>query len=54
VGHEPDLSLTIAELIGGGRVDMKKGGLARVDVRGPGLDGGVLAWLLTPSQLAGV
>jgi phosphohistidine phosphatase len=53
VGHEPDFSLTIAELIGGGRVDMKKGGLARVDVRGPGLDGGVLAWLLTPAQLAG-
>ncbi len=51
VGHEPDFSLTIAALIGGGRVDMKKGGLARVDVRGPGLDGGVLAWLLTPAQL---
>jgi phosphohistidine phosphatase len=51
VGHEPDLSLTIAELIGGGRVAMKKGGLARVDVRGPALDGGVLAWLLTPAQL---
>ncbi len=53
VGHEPDFSLTIAELIGGGRVDMKKGGLARVDVRGPALDGGVLAWLLTPAQLTG-
>jgi len=53
VGHEPDFSMTIAEIIGGGRVDMKKGGLARVDVRGPGLEDGVLAWLLTPSQLAG-
>jgi phosphohistidine phosphatase len=53
VGHEPDFSDTIAELIGGGRVDLKKGGLARVDVAGPGLDGAVLAWLLTPSQLAG-
>jgi len=53
VGHEPDFSLTIAELIGGGRVDMRKGGLARVDVRGPALDGGVLAWLLTPAQLTG-
>lgn len=51
VGHEPDLSSAIAELIGGGRVDMKKGGLARVDVAGPELDGGVLAWLLTPAQL---
>jgi phosphohistidine phosphatase len=53
VGHEPDFSWTIAGLIGGGRVDMKKGGLARVDVRGPGLEDGVLAWLLTPSQLTG-
>jgi phosphohistidine phosphatase len=53
VGHEPEFSATIAELIGGGYVDMKKGGLARVDVAGPGLEDGALAWLLTPSQLAG-
>ena len=53
VGHEPDFSLTIAELIGGGCVEMKKGGLARIDVAGPGLEDGVLEWLLTPSQLAG-
>ena len=53
VGHEPEFSATIAELIGGGCVDMKKGGLARVDVAGPGLEDGVLAWLLTPSLLAG-
>ena len=53
VGHEPEFSGTIAELIGGGFVDMKKGGLARVDVGGPGLEDGLLAWLLTPSQLAG-
>jgi len=53
VGHEPEFSVTVAQLIGGGRLDMKKGGLARVDVRGPDLDGGVLVWLLTPAQLAG-
>lgn len=53
VGHEPEFSATIAELIGGGDVDMKKGSLARVDVAGPGLEDGVLAWLLTPSQLVG-
>ena len=53
VGHEPEFSATIAELIGGGFVDMKKGGLARVDVGGPGLEDGLLAWLLTPSQLTG-
>ena len=32
VGHEPDFSRTISELIGGGRVVLKKGGLARVDL----------------------
>jgi phosphohistidine phosphatase len=53
VGHEPEFSATIAELIGGGFVDIKKGGLARVDVSGPGLEDGVLAWLLTPALLAG-
>lgn len=53
VGHEPDLSVTVAELTGGGRVDFKKGGLARVDVKGPQLDDGILAWLLTPAQITG-
>jgi phosphohistidine phosphatase len=48
VGHEPDFSATIAELIGGGDVVMKKGGLARVDVSAPVADGGQLVWLLTP------
>jgi phosphohistidine phosphatase len=53
VGHEPDFSATVAELTGGGRVDFKKGGLARVDVRGPQLDDGTLAWLLTPALITG-
>lgn len=53
VGHEPDLSATVAELTGGGRVDFKKGGLARVDVKGSQLDDGILAWLLTPAQITG-
>jgi phosphohistidine phosphatase len=53
VGHEPDLSDTVAELTGGGRVDFKKGGLARVDVKGSQLDDGILAWLLTPAQITG-
>jgi len=53
VGHEPDLSATVAELTGGGRVDFKKGSLARVDVRGPQLDDGILAWLLTPALITG-
>lgn len=55
VGHEPDFSATIAELIGGGRVVCKKGGLARVDVEvvDGRLRSGALVWLLAPVQLAG-
>lgn len=51
VGHEPDFSATVAELIGGGEVVMKKGGLARVDVTAPVAGGGELVWLLTPPLL---
>lgn len=49
VGHEPTFSLVIAELIGGGRVQMKKGALARVDVNRE-LQG-ELVWLLQPRIL---
>lgn len=50
VGHEPALSMIIAELIGGGHVQMKKGALARVDVSRE-LQG-ELVWLLQPKILA--
>ncbi len=55
VGHEPDFSATVAQLIGGGRVQLKKGGLARVDIveRVGDLVYGVLVSLLTPSQMTG-
>lgn len=49
VGHEPTFSMVIAELIGGGRVQMKKGALARVDVNRD-LQG-ELVWLLQPKLL---
>jgi phosphohistidine phosphatase len=48
VGHEPDLSGVIADLTGG-RVDMKKGGLAVVRLEGVG---GELAVLMRPRELA--
>ena len=32
VGHEPSMSETIVQIIGGGRIDLKKGGLAYVCV----------------------
>lgn len=47
VGHEPTLSSTIAQITGG-RVDMKRGSLARVDVPKNYLMSGVLAWLIAP------
>jgi phosphohistidine phosphatase len=50
VGHEPDFSTTISDLIGGGRVVMKKGGLARVEVDPESLTG-ELVWLLAPKVL---
>lgn len=50
VGHEPSFSTIIAELIGGGRVQLKKGALARVDVNHE-LQG-ELVWLLQPKILA--
>jgi phosphohistidine phosphatase len=52
VGHEPDLSLTIELLIGGGSIVCKKGGLARVDLHHAGMLDGELIWLLPPKILA--
>jgi phosphohistidine phosphatase len=57
VGHEPDLSLTVRGLTGG-RIDLKKGGLAVVRLEGGaprlGDDGvvGELAILMRPRELA--
>lgn len=51
VGHEPDLSVTIATLIGGGEVDMKKGGIARLDMISRTPLRGTLIWALTPKVL---
>jgi phosphohistidine phosphatase len=51
VGHEPSMSHTIGTLIGGANIDIKKGGLACVEIS----DGlplrGTLAWLATPKLL---
>ena len=48
VGHEPDLSRVAGDLTGG-RVDLKKGGLAVVRLEG---GGGELVILLRPRELA--
>ncbi len=47
VGHEPDFSTTITSLVGG-RVVMKKGGLARVDIISDQPLLGELVWLIAP------
>ncbi len=52
VGHEPDFSQTIAACIGGGRVECKKGGLARLEITDPLRPRGSLLWLLPPRMLA--
>jgi phosphohistidine phosphatase len=52
VGHDPDFSETIAASIGGGRLECKKGGLARVDIDDPTTLRGTLIWLVPPRVLA--
>ncbi len=51
VGHEPDFSETIGELIGGASVDLKKGGLARIDLDDASSTHGDLVWLIPPKAL---
>jgi phosphohistidine phosphatase len=48
VGHEPDFSATISALIGGGGVEIKKGGLARIDLDSYQPLRGSLVWLIAP------
>jgi phosphohistidine phosphatase len=52
VGHEPDFSRVISACTGGGRIECKKGSLARVDMDDPSSVAGVLVWLLPPRALA--
>ncbi len=52
VGHEPDLSEAVSVLVGGCRLVLKKGALARVDAGDRSLADAELVWLLPPSLLA--
>jgi phosphohistidine phosphatase len=49
VGHEPDFSAVIGEVIGGGRVTMKRGGMARIKLTNKEKPRGELIWLITPA-----
>ena len=52
VGHDPDFSELVGELIGAPDLEMKKGAIARVDVDLPlRPGGGRLAWLVAPELL---
>ena len=51
VGHEPSMSETLGDLIGGARIDFKKGSLACVDLDEPSSLHGVLLWVLPPKVL---
>ena len=53
VGHDPDFSELVSELVGA-PIAMRKGTLARIDVERP-LEpgGGELCWLLPPDLLRG-
>jgi phosphohistidine phosphatase len=51
VGHEPDFSETISQVIGGSRIAMKKGALAYVQMEDPASLQGVLVWLIPPKVL---
>jgi phosphohistidine phosphatase len=51
VGHEPSMSATIGVVVGGARIDLKKGGLACVSFDDPESLAGDLVWLLPPKLL---
>jgi phosphohistidine phosphatase len=51
VGHEPSMSQTIGSVIGGARIDLKKGSLACVSFADPASLLGELLWLIPPKVL---
>lgn len=53
VGHNPDLSLTAGRLVGGAELELKKGGLIRIDLDRFEPGQGVLRWFVTPAILIG-
>jgi phosphohistidine phosphatase len=53
VGHDPDFSELAGALCGFGRLPMRKGAMARIDVELPlAAGGGVLRWLVPPELVA--
>lgn len=48
VGHSPDLDVFLGKLIGAGKVNLKKGALAKVNFENNIEISGELEWLITP------
>ena len=48
VGHEPMLSTLLSQLIGGGKIELRKGGVARLTVNAIAPGGASLRWLIVP------
>ncbi len=53
VGHEPDMSKVVSALTGGSSIVMKKGSLARLDVRSARPLRCSLVWLIAPAVFVG-
>lgn len=51
VGHESDFSVMAGQLVGGAAIDLKKGGLIRLETDRIEPGRGLLEWLLTPAIL---
>ncbi|HEY6327459.1 MAG TPA: phosphohistidine phosphatase SixA [Candidatus Cybelea sp.] len=52
VGHEPSMSATVGRLVGGASIELKKGGLAGVELDDPPAGAGTLICLIPPKVLA--
>jgi phosphohistidine phosphatase len=52
VGHEPSMGRTIGQLIGGARIDFKKGALACVELTDASAPAAELVWLIPPRVLS--
>jgi phosphohistidine phosphatase len=51
VGHESDLSAVAAAVIGGGNLDLARGGIIRITLDSVDPPQGKLVWLLTPQVM---
>lgn len=51
VGHESDLSTVASEVIGGGQLELERGGIIRIKLEAHNPPRGKLVWLLSPDVM---